>query len=79
MIDINANVEGRDLGSVSSEIQKKIDELENLPPGMRITLRGQSQEMNASFETLGLGMVLIIAVLMVFYAMLQRRAARWLR
>jgi putative spermidine/putrescine transport system permease protein len=28
---------------------------------------------------LGLGMVLIIAVLMVFYALLQRRAARWLR
>jgi putative spermidine/putrescine transport system permease protein len=30
-------------------------------------------------KALGLGMVLIIAVLMVFYAMLQRRAARWLR
>ena len=28
---------------------------------------------------LGLGMVLIIAVLMVFYALLQRRAARWLQ
>jgi putative spermidine/putrescine transport system permease protein len=28
---------------------------------------------------LGLGMVLIIAVLMVLYALLQRRAARWLR
>jgi putative spermidine/putrescine transport system permease protein len=30
-------------------------------------------------KALGLGMVLIIAVLMVFYALLQRRAARWLR
>jgi putative spermidine/putrescine transport system permease protein len=28
---------------------------------------------------LGLGMVVIIAVVMVFYAILQRRAARWLR
>ena len=30
-------------------------------------------------KALGLGMVLIIAVLMVLYALLQRRAARWLR
>ncbi|HYB85733.1 MAG TPA: ABC transporter permease subunit [Streptosporangiaceae bacterium] len=30
-------------------------------------------------KALGLGMVLIIAVLMVFYALLQRRAARWLQ
>ena len=30
-------------------------------------------------KALGLGMVLIIAVLMVGYALLQRRAARWLR
>jgi CzcA family heavy metal efflux pump len=67
VIDINANVEGRDLGSVSSEIQKKIDELENLPPGMRITLRGQSQEMNNSFSTLGLGMGL--AIILVYLLM----------
>jgi len=30
-------------------------------------------------KALGLGMILIIAVLMVFYSLLQRRAARWLR
>jgi putative spermidine/putrescine transport system permease protein len=30
-------------------------------------------------KALGLGMVLIIAVLMVFYALLQRRAAKWLQ
>jgi putative spermidine/putrescine transport system permease protein len=30
-------------------------------------------------KALGLGMVLIIAVMMVFYVLLQRRAARWLR
>ena len=30
-------------------------------------------------KALGLGMVVIIAVLMVFYVLLQRRAARWLR
>jgi putative spermidine/putrescine transport system permease protein len=30
-------------------------------------------------KALGLGMILIIGVLMVFYALLQRRAAKWLR
>jgi putative spermidine/putrescine transport system permease protein len=30
-------------------------------------------------KALGLGMILIIAVVMVFYAMLQRRASRWLQ
>jgi putative spermidine/putrescine transport system permease protein len=30
-------------------------------------------------KALGLGMVLIIAVLMLLYVLLQRRAARWLR
>ena len=30
-------------------------------------------------KALSLGLVLIIAVLMVLYVMLQRRAAKWLR
>jgi ABC-type uncharacterized transport system permease subunit len=30
-------------------------------------------------QALGLGMVVIIAVVMVFYVLLQRRAAKWLR
>ena len=30
-------------------------------------------------KALGLGMVVIIAVVMVIYALLQRRASRWLR
>ncbi len=70
VIDINANVEGRDLGSVSSEIQKKIDEMEDLPAGMRIVLRGQSQEMNSSFKTLGLGMVLAIVLVYLLMVVL---------
>ena len=37
VIDINANLQGRDLGSVVAGIQKKIDGLGKLPLGMRIT------------------------------------------
>jgi multidrug efflux pump subunit AcrB len=67
VIDVGANVEGRDLGSVANDIQKKIDGLGKLPPGMRITLRGQNQVMNQSFRMLGLG--LILAALLVYCLM----------
>ena len=67
VIDVGANVEGRDLGSVATDIQKKIDALGKLPPGMRITLRGQNQVMNQSFRMLGLG--LILAALLVYCLM----------
>ncbi|NOT74046.1 MAG: efflux RND transporter permease subunit [Cyclobacteriaceae bacterium] len=70
VIDINCNVDGRDLGSVSSEIQAKIDELKDLPAGMKISVRGQSQEMNNSFRTLGLGMVLAIALVYLLMVVL---------
>jgi multidrug efflux pump subunit AcrB len=67
VIDVGANVEGRDLGSVAADIQKKIDALGKLPPGMKITLRGQNQVMNQSFRMLGLG--LILAALLVYCLM----------
>jgi len=70
VLDINASVEGRDLGSVASEIQAKIDEMKDLPTGMRINLRGQSQEMNNSFKTLGLGMILAIALVYLLMVIL---------
>jgi multidrug efflux pump subunit AcrB len=67
VIDVGANVEGRDLGAVATDIQKRIDGLGKLPPGMRITLRGQNQVMNQSFRMLGLG--LILAALLVYCLM----------
>ena len=70
VLDINANVEGRDMGSVAAEIQAKIDELQDLPAGMKITLRGQSQEMNSSFKTLGVGMILAIALVYLLMVIL---------
>jgi multidrug efflux pump subunit AcrB len=67
VIDVGANVEGRDLGNVAADIQKKIDALGKLPPGMKITLRGQNQVMDQSFRLLGLG--LILAALLVYCLM----------
>jgi len=67
VLDIGANVEGRDLGAVASDIQAKIEALGTLPKGMKITVRGQNQVMNDSFRSLGLG--LILAALLVYCLM----------
>lgn len=67
VLNVDATVEGRDLGSVARETQKKISELGQLPPGTRITLRGQNEVMSESFRSLALG--LILASVLVYFLM----------
>ncbi len=67
VLDVEADVEGRDLGSVAKDIEKKISSLKPLPPGTRITLRGQNEVMNQSFQSLALG--LILAIILVYFLM----------
>jgi multidrug efflux pump subunit AcrB len=67
VLDVAANVEGRDLGSVAAGIERGLKTLGPLPQGMRIAVRGQNQVMNQSFRSLGLG--LILAVLLVYCLM----------
>src|SRR5262249_22956500 len=67
VLDVAANFEGRDLGAVAADIQQKIRALGPLPPGVRVTLRGQNQVMWESFRSLGLG--LILAALLVYCLM----------
>ncbi len=75
VIDIAANVDGRDLGSTAADIQKAIDEVsKGLPITTRIDIRGQNEVMQASFRSLGLGMIL--AVILV-YALLVILFQSW--
>ncbi|HYA86087.1 MAG TPA: efflux RND transporter permease subunit [Nitrospirota bacterium] len=67
VLDVEADVEGRDLGSVAADIEKKIDDLRPLPPGTRIHVRGQNEVMMQSFKSLALGLVL--AILLVYFLM----------
>lgn len=60
-------MEGRDLGSVAHDIEKRIDALKPLPPGVRIHLRGQNEVMSQSFKSLALGLVL--AIVLVYFLM----------
>ncbi len=67
VIDVEASLDGRNLGSVIHDIRRKISELGKLPPGMRIMVRGQNQVMEDSFRSLLLG--LILAIVLVYFLM----------
>ena len=67
VIDVMSAVEGRDLGATASDVQRIIDGLGDLPVGVKVTLRGQSESMYSSFKSLGLG--LILAIVLVYLLM----------
>ena len=63
VIDLYASVEGRDLGSVSAQVEKLVDELRpSLPRGTRIVIRGQVDTMKSSFTGLGIGLMMAIVL-----------------
>ncbi len=67
VLDIDAGVEGRDLGSIAADIRKAVAALGKLPKGVRVTLRGQDEVMESSFRSLELG--LLLAALLVYCLM----------
>src|SRR4029453_5363113 len=76
VVDVNANIEGRDLGSAAAEIKQAIAEVQKeLPSSSKIFLRGQNEVMETSFQLLGFG--LILAVILV-YAVLVVLFQSWI-
>ncbi|HEY0463673.1 MAG TPA: efflux RND transporter permease subunit [Polyangiaceae bacterium] len=66
--DVQANVDGTDLGSVSTAISKIVDRIRpSLPRGTTIKVKGQVESMESSFTGLGYG--LIFSVLLVYLLM----------
>jgi multidrug efflux pump subunit AcrB len=60
--EIYANAEERDLGSISSDIDKVVSEYrKQLSPGNRIEVVGQIDSMNAAFRNLGIGILFAAA------------------
>lgn len=67
--DIYANVAGRDLGRVSTDIQKRLGKLQ-VPAGYSVVMRGEIQSMQESFSGLGFG--LLMAVALVYLVMVAQ-------
>jgi multidrug efflux pump subunit AcrB len=62
ILDVESGVEGRDLGAVAHDVDQAIANLGQLPSGVRVHLRGQSQTMFTAFGNLALGMLVAIAL-----------------
>jgi multidrug efflux pump subunit AcrB len=67
VIDVDAGVEGRDLGSTASDVGRSIRSMGTLPANQKVVIRGESQAMQQSFRTLSAG--LILAILLVYLLM----------
>ncbi len=71
VVDVFANVAGRDVGSVASEIESRLEPLEaELPAGYSIAVRGEVQSMRESFSSLGFGFML--ASILVYLVMVAQ-------
>jgi HAE1 family hydrophobic/amphiphilic exporter-1 len=63
---VSGNLSGRDLGSVSKDIEGLIGSVP-LPPGVTVELGGQNEELNRSFKSLVFA--LLLAVFLVYLVM----------
>jgi CzcA family heavy metal efflux pump len=72
-IDVQANVRGRDLGTVASEVQSRLAKLA-FPLGYYAVLQGEYQELSAARKRLELLGVLALAVIFV---LLQQSFGSW--
>lgn len=64
VIDVYANLEGRDVGSVTQEVRHRIEAAitPTLPSGYFVQVRGEYASMLESFQELGLGFLLAVAL-----------------
>jgi multidrug efflux pump subunit AcrB len=77
VIDVAANVDGRDLGGTVRDIQAKIEAITSepdFPKTAKIVIRGQYEVMMSSFESLLLGLVLAVVLV---YALLVILFQSW--
>jgi multidrug efflux pump subunit AcrB len=70
VLDVMANVEGRDLGGVVKDIRARIEALGELPQGVKITVTGQTTVMEESFRSLALGLIIAIALVYMLMVVL---------
>jgi CzcA family heavy metal efflux pump len=76
VVDIFATTNGRDLGSVSGDINKVLKDLKSqAPKGSTITMRGQYATMNSAFSGLGFG---LIGAIVLIYLLIVVNFQSWL-
>ncbi len=66
LVEVTANVTGRDLGSVANDIKAGVSRL-NIPPGFEVVLTGNVEQQQKTFQDLTLAFAL--AILLVYVVM----------
>jgi multidrug efflux pump subunit AcrB len=69
-IDVECNVQGRDLGGVSDDVKAAVRRLGKLPAGVNVLVAGQSTTMSTAFGRLGLGMLIAVALVYLLLVVL---------
>jgi multidrug efflux pump subunit AcrB len=72
VIDVYVSPKGEDLGGLSSEVSKIIQDTK-LPPNIRIELRGSVVSMHQSFLSFGVG--LLLAIVLVYLVLMAQFAS----
>lgn len=63
-LSVTANLNNKDLGTATDDVQKAINSLGKLPRGLTIELRGMSQTLTSTLDSLQSG--LLVAILVIF-------------
>lgn len=75
VIDVYADAQDRDIGGVSGDVQKLIDQM-HLPPGYHAVIRGEFATMNEAVHSLGGGFLLAV-ILVYLILVMQFRSFLW--
>lgn len=67
-ITITANLNNKDLGSAIKDANKAIKNIGEIPHGMKIYLRGQTEILNQTMSELGIGLILAIVIIFLLLA-----------
>ncbi|WP_164491829.1 efflux RND transporter permease subunit [Staphylospora marina] len=62
--NVTAAITVKDTGAVSAKVRKVIDAMD-IPEGIEVTMGGDTEEMNKSFEQLGVAMVVAVAAVYI--------------
>ncbi len=62
-ITVTANIHKRDLGSSVKDVNKAINQLGELPAGVKVYLRGQSEVLDQTIQELSVGLLLAVIVI----------------
>ena len=67
-VTVSANINRKDLGSATNAVQNAIDKIGDLPPGMKMEIRGMSSLLTETFSSLQNGLLVAVVVILLLLA-----------